>query len=282
MAADFKSVAAMDQWLSQAFGTQRCHLDAAAWHARRALASCPLQGAAYLCLAELSFLDGPSVPEKAVCINQALRVRPFDGAVLFAAGQEAATHEQYPFPLAFQFWRASFQAGGLHQERLINALAGHIPAATLIDLLQPGLVGLERIVTYYQQHPSPDNPSLNDNLSLALDALAKACERDASAAKTTRRAVETWIHAANAYRTQAALGARGRHAEAIRCAREAVGRDPLHYEAHLVLGSCLLEAKDYGEAVVALQWCVQQKPQNQAAHDLLQQAMHAQLHSNVP
>ncbi|MGA2035347.1 MAG: O-antigen ligase family protein [Thermoguttaceae bacterium] len=42
LASRFKSVAAMDQWLSQAFGARRPHLDAAAWHARRALASCPL------------------------------------------------------------------------------------------------------------------------------------------------------------------------------------------------------------------------------------------------
>ncbi len=269
----FKSVAEMNQWLnpwlSKVLGTRRRHLDAAAWHARRALASCPLQGEAYLYLAELSFLDGPSAPGKTACIDQALMVRPFDGTILFAAGQEIASEGD--FSRARQLWRASFQAGSMHQERLIKALGvdGNTPAATLIDLLQPGLAGLDRIVTYYRQHPS------GDNLSVALDAYAKACERDAHA-KTPRQAVEAWINAAKAYQDL------HRYAEAVRCLREAVRCNPLGYEARLRLGSCLLEAKDYGEAVIALKWCVQQNPQDRTARDLLERAMDGQLRSNVP
>lgn len=270
-ASHFKSVAEMNQWLTKALGARRGHLDAAAWHARRALALCPLQGEAYLELAEISFLDGPSAPGKVAYIDQALRVRPFDGAILFAAGQEAASHENYPFPKAFQFWRASFQAGSIHQERLIHALGmdGKAPAATLIDLLQPGLDGLKRFVVYYQDHP------IGDNLTVALEQYVKACYREAGA-KPTAEAVEDWFYAGNTY------GNLHRYGEAIPCLRAAIRYDPLCFKARLLLGSCLLETKDYGEAVTALQWCVQRNSQEPTARDLLERAMDGQLRSKTP
>ncbi len=267
LASQFKSVAAMNQWLSQALGARRCYLDVAAWHARRALVSHPLQGEAYLYLAELSFLDGPCAPEKAACINQALIVRPFDGAILFVAGQESVLAGD--LARAGQLWRASFQAGNSHQERLLNALAGQIPATTLIELLQPGLAGLSKIVSYYQQHPS------GDNLSRVLEPYAKACEREAHA-KTAQQSINAWIDAAKAYRDLS------RYAEAIRCLREAIRRDSLCFDTRLLLGSCLLESKDYGEAVTNLQWCVQQKPRDRTAQRDLERAMDGQLRCKAP
>ena len=272
-ASHFKSVAARDEWLSRAFGARRGHLDAAAWHARRALASCPLQGEAYLYLAELSFLDGPSAPDKAACIDQALLVRPFDGAILFAAGQEAALDGDSS--RAWQLWRASFQAGSTHQERLINALAGLIPAATLIDMLQPGLAGLERIVAYYRQHPS------GDNLLVTLERMPRRGARGpCQDGQTSRRGLDSMPPMPIVDR--AALGARGRHAEAIRCLREAVRCDPLDFDARLLLGSRLLESKDYGEAVTTLQWCLQQNPRDRTAQRDLERAMDGQLRSKAP
>jgi tetratricopeptide (TPR) repeat protein len=226
-----------------------------------------LQGAAYLYLAELSFLEGPSAPGKAACIDQALIVRPFDGAILFAAGQESVLAGD--MARAERLWRASFQAGSSHQERLLNALAGQIPATTLIEMLQPGLDGLARMVSYYRQHPS------QDNLSPALEAYAKASEREA-AAKTARQAVDAWIQAARAYRDL------GRQAEATHCLREAVRRDPLGFDARLLLGSCLLESRDFGEAVSNLQWCVQQNPRDPAAQRDLERAMDGQLRGRDP
>ena len=262
LASRFKSVAEMNQWLSRALGGRRCHLDAAAWHARRALASCPLRGEAYLYLSEISFLDGPSAPEKNACIQQALSVRPFDGAILFAAGQESVLAGD--FARAGPLWRASFQAGSSHQERLLNALAGQMPTAALIDWLQPDLDGLLKIVGYWQEHPS------GDNLSVALQRYAEVCEREAHV-RPGQKAIDAWIRAADAYRNL------GRCGEAIRCLRAAGGCDPLSFDVRLLLGSCLLESKDYAEAVANLRWCVQQNPRNKTAQRELERAMDGQL-----
>jgi tetratricopeptide (TPR) repeat protein len=264
LASRFKSVAEMNQWLSRALGWRRCHLDAAAWHARRALASCPLRGEAYLYLSEISFLDGPSAPEKNACIHQALSVRPFDGAILFAAGQESVLAGD--LARASELWRASFRAGSTHQERLLNALAGQIPAAALIDFLQPDLDGLLEIVGYWQKHPS------GDNLSVALQRYAEVCELEAPA-RPPKKAIEVWIRGANAYRDL------GRYGEAIRCLHAAGGCDPLCFDVRLLLGSCLLDSKDYEKAVAVLQWCVRQNPRNRAAQRELERAMDAQLRS---
>ena len=52
IASRFESRAALDEWLDRAFGPRRKHLGAALWHAHRAAALCPVQGEAYLYLAE--------------------------------------------------------------------------------------------------------------------------------------------------------------------------------------------------------------------------------------
>lgn len=261
-ASHFKSIEAMNRWLSKVFGASRCHLDAATWYTRRALASCPLQGEAYLYLAELSFLAGANAPQKAACIDQALNVRPLDGAILFAAGQESVMAGDPD--RAGELWRASFRAGSAHQERLINALAGQTQAADLINLLQPDPDGLSRIADYYRQHPS------KDSLPHVLAQYARACEGEA-AAKKPRQAAGAWTHAANAYRELK------READALRCARAAVDSTPFDFDARLLLGSCLLESKEYAEAVAHLQWCVRQKPRDQAAQQDLARATDGQL-----
>ena len=82
--------------------------------------------------------------------------------------------------------------------------------------------------------------------------------------------------------TASKRGACGRYAEAIASLREAVHGDPLSYDARLLLGSCLLESKDYGEAVSALKWCVQQNPRDPAAQRDLERAMDGHLRSKTP
>lgn len=265
LASKFPSAEAMNQWLSRAFGTRRRYLDAAAWHARRALSSCPLRGDAYLCLAELSFLAGAQSPGKTAYINQALIVRPFDGVILFVAGQEAALDGD--LLRAGLYWRASFQAGSFHRNRLLQALAGRIPASALIEMLQPDLAGLSQMVCFYQSQ------SAADNLSQTVEQYIKVCEREAPA-MPPQKAAEAWAVAGSAYRWL------GRPADAIRCIRNALRYEPFYFDAKLLLGSCLLDSKDYAEAVTHLKWCAQQAPRNHAAQRDLERAIDGQLRHN--
>ncbi len=51
---------------------------------------CPLEGEAYIYLAELSFLAGEGREARSAYVRQAMQVRPHDPAVRLAAGNESA------------------------------------------------------------------------------------------------------------------------------------------------------------------------------------------------
>ena len=58
IASQFPSREALSEWLGRAIGEHQKLLYRALWHARQAVMRCPLQGEAYLFLAELVFLEG--------------------------------------------------------------------------------------------------------------------------------------------------------------------------------------------------------------------------------
>ena len=87
---NFPSRKSLAAWLSAAIGPHWRHLERALDHARKVVTLCPLEGRAYLALAELSFLEGDDGRMHRALIDQALRVRPWDGAVLFAVSEEAS------------------------------------------------------------------------------------------------------------------------------------------------------------------------------------------------
>ena len=213
-------------------------------------------------------------------------MRPYDGSVLFTAGQEAGLAGDTAG--AERLWRASFQVGGKHQLRLLKALGGQVPARKLIEWLQPDLAGLSQMLVYYQQRQPAaghgeqplrglweslvycrEHPSDGD-LACVTEQYAAACAREVLG-KPASEAAGLWVKAGRAYQGI------GRFPEAVRRFREAMELDPLHYEARFLLGSCLLETKDYDEAARHLKWCVQQGPRNQEARDALERAIDGQL-----
>lgn len=264
LASSFESSAALNQWLSLAFGERRRHLDAALKHVRRAVRLCPLQGEAYLHLADLSFLEGPHSPGKTAYVGQALKVRPFDGTVLFTAGQEAMLAGNPEQGRAC--WRASFQSGAVHQNRLIELLAGRVSVRDFLDLFQPDLGALARMIEHYGQLDRPDE------LQVLLKCYATGAENQARLLEK-EAATPYWLNAADAYRKMDNLP------EALRCLRQAVRSHPSHYVAHCTLGSCLLKLRAYEEAEKHLTWCLQRKPQDKNLRALVESAVNGRLRS---
>jgi len=147
LASRFASSQAMYAWLGRAFGPRCRHLQAVWHHAREAVGLCPLLGRAYLCLADVSFLEGPEAPSKAAYVEQAVRVRPLDGDVLFAAGQEAmlaGDHDR-----ALDYWKASFRCGKRHQRRLLKALGDRLPADAMLRTFQPDWPAMQVVRDHY-------------------------------------------------------------------------------------------------------------------------------------
>jgi len=255
LASRFESAAAMEEWLGRAFGARCWHLHQALHHARRAVALCPLQGEAYLYLADVSFLAGPQLPAKAACVSQALKVRPFDGTVLFAAGQEAVLAGDFDQALAY--WKRSFQAGRVHQDLLLQRLAGQVDAAFLLEAFQPDHRALRRLISLYRKRSAPDE------LRFVRQRYAEACE---SRARSLQRenAAATWVEAAKTH------GELGSQSERLRCLRSAVRCHASDYDARCALGECLFEMESLDEAEKHLSWCLREKPQDKKVRALVE------------
>ena len=85
----FPSREALDTWLNRILDDRKLFLDRSLEHSRKAIALSPLQGEAYIFMAELNFLRETSRDHELALIDQALRTRPEAPPVLVTAGREA-------------------------------------------------------------------------------------------------------------------------------------------------------------------------------------------------
>jgi tetratricopeptide (TPR) repeat protein len=263
LASNFTSPAALRQWLERAFPTSWRHLETAWQHARLAARYAPLEGEAYLFLADVPFFDGPRSPGKEGYVGQALRVRPYDGYVLFEAGREALLAGEPA--KAFEWWQESYRTGPTAQRRLEEFLAGVAPAATFIEIFQPDLTALTRMSRLYTERQLPP-----EELRVVLEHYAAALEGDARALEGTR-AADAWHQAAAVFRRL------DNPAERIRCLRTAVAADPGHFKARRMLGERLFEMGEYPEAEENLRWCVQWNPRDPKLREELEAAVDGRL-----
>jgi len=262
LASRFTSSDAMFGWLRRAFGERQEYLRAALEHARRGLVWCPLQGNGYLDLAQLSFLEGPGSPGIAAYAKQAVDVRPLNGNVLFAAGQEAVLAGEGDAGL--EYWRASYQAGPVHQENLLKHLAAGTSAEEFLQMFPSKLDALKLVLKHYRQLQRPDD------LRFVLGRYTAACE--AEAGRLSRQAAaQCWVAAAGAYREIDELP------KALQCLRKAMQYDSHHFPTRRALGLCLYKLKDFEEAEKHLSWCLQRKPGDRQLRAQVEAALDARL-----
>jgi len=265
LASRFESYDAMHDWLRRAFGGRGEHLDAAWKHARRGLALCPLQGSGYLYLANLSFLEGPHSPGKTDYVKQAVTARPFDGAVLFAAGQEAFLAGDSQAGL--EYWRASYRAGSDRQEILLQHLAAKTPAEVFLEMFPSDLDALKLVLKHYRQLERPDD------LRFVLSRYTAACEAEASTLPR-QTAARCWAEAAGAYR------AVGDMETALECLRKAVGYDANDFHARRAMGLCLYKLEQFEEAQQHLTWCLRRKPGDRQLRSQVEAALNGRLRTS--
>ncbi len=245
LASRFPSSAAMFDWLRRAFGPRCRHLQATWRHAREAVSLCPLLGQAYLCLADVSFLEGPAAIDTTAYVEQAIRARPLDGRVLFAAGQEAfltGDHER-----ALGYWKGSFRCGRQHQRRLLQALGDRVAADELLQTFEPDRAAMEVFREYYVRRQRPEE------MRVMWRHYAEAARQRAEGLRGAAAAAE-WMAAAGACH-QVNLAA-----ERLQCLQQAVRCDPANYDARRDLALALLAGESFDAAEEQLTWCLRQKP----------------------
>ncbi len=265
LASQFPTRAAQDQWLAAVMGDNRRLLDAALLHAQRAVRLCPLQGEGYVYLAELAFLNGTSAQLKHAFVNQALRVRPYSGVVLLAAGGEAALTADNE--RALSLWKQAFHLDPQQQTQIIGLLAANMPADAFLDYFRPDRVALQKLYAFYRDRAMLE-PAQFVGVRYAGELEREAQRQDGSAAAAL------WSQASgvHAYLKDAQ--------KAAACARRAVDQLPDDFQSHRRLAAALLSNQEYDEAVTQLQWCLSRQPEDASLRQQLEQANRHRLTSS--
>jgi len=260
----FRSRQELDAWAARGIGPSRQFLDLALWHVRRALALCPLQGDGYAYLAQLCFLEGAGPKARAAYIEQALRVRPLDGDVLFAAGQDAAMRGDVS--KAVDCWKQSFHHDRASQQRLIDVLPTIYLGPNLsgpdfvVSQFQPDLIAMRLLHDRYVALKNPQYLERFDQYYVRqAEAEVRGMEEDDAA--------RVWLEIAQLYRELR------QPQPACSAARQAVAITPNDYQAQFTLGCCLYDAGQLVEAQKQLNWCLQRKPDNDEVKQLVEQVV---------
>jgi hypothetical protein len=267
--SEFSSPQALHDWLARAVGDHWVHLDAALRHTRWALSLCPLQGRGYIYLTKTCFLEEKNGLPKQACIAQALRVRPFDGAVVSAAAAEALLEGDMQHWLELS--KQAFRCGRGYQGELISNLVANVPCEgiqAMIDFiitqLQPDLEGLQALYAACSKRAGPE----------LLEPLSQYQAQRAEFEAQNRKgpgAIGLWLEAQRLH-TQLNNGP-----QALQCARCALECDRNDYRAHYQLASCLLDQGLFAEAEEHLHWCLQRASGDQSVEIKLKQAIKGRL-----
>ena len=265
----FPSREALNEWLSRAVGDHWVHLQHSLDHTRKALSFCPLEGRAYVYLAELSFLRGNNDSVRHSCLQQALRVRPYDGAVLQAAASEALLAGDVQGWLDYA--RRAFRSGPRRQRQIIVELIAATPTANLpavadfvVNEFQPDLNGLRLLHVECAKRCPPEQ------LEPLTRCRIKKAEEEAPKLSSVE-AARVWMEA---YLLHSQLG---NAADALRCTRNALQSDPSNYDAHYRLALELMNQESYTEAETHLRWCQQRTPGNRDVKNKLREALKGRL-----
>jgi tetratricopeptide (TPR) repeat protein len=270
----FASREALNAWLARAVGKHWVHLERSLYHTRKALRLCPLEGLGYVYLADLAFLSGADAKAKQTCVEQAVRVRPREGAVLYAAGSEALLAGDTARWL--DYTKLAFRSGRRQQERLMRDLVGSTPRENLpvlIDFIirefQPDLWDLRFLYEVCEKRCPPEQ------LRALVRCQAERAKKEAAALHGAS-AVPVWLEA------QQLHGQLGDDAETLACARNAVECDSGNYDAHLQLASCLSRQRFFAEAESHWRWCQQRAPGDPFVEAQLREAVKGRLDNPSP
>lgn len=265
----FPSRAALDEWLDRAVGVHWRHLEESLRYIRAALALCPLEGRAYVYMADLSFLEGADAETERAYIGQAICVRPFDGTVLYAAANDALLAGDRQRWL--EYTKRAYQNSRLQQLHVIRSLVDSWPTeglpALINDILREFQPDREaaRVLHELSMKRCP-----SDQFIPLVGYRARTAETEASKLVGTEAAM-AWLEA------QSLRDQLGDEDAALRCVQNALECSPDNYDVHDRAARCLLKNGMYAEAESHARWCLDRKPDCQAAAQLFRAVLKGRL-----
>jgi tetratricopeptide (TPR) repeat protein len=246
LASRFHSADELRAWLNRAFGNNVELLQRADAAARRAVALCPLQGEGYVFLGELCFLRGGDSNVVDAYFNQAQRVRPHDGDVLYEIGEQRFLSGQ--LAAALDIWQECFVDRGPHQLKIVYLLAGRIPAPMFLEKYAPDWETLGQVWTRYRLQGQPQD------LDPLITYAAAAAERETATADGMRP-MRIWYTLAGMYASVERPDA------SLTCLERAYACNPRHFGVRFALAGALLKAGRFAEAEAHVRWCLARRPE---------------------
>jgi len=243
--SQLQSRAQLEEWLKRAVGEPYRYLDLALWHTHRGLALCPLKGEGYANLAELCFLEGGDAAMTSACVAQGLKVRPYDGTLLLAAGGECFLAQK--FDQAIGYWKLVMQNNLEEKLQLVKILAASgVPLDFVVESFSPPTPALASLLQEYAAVAT--SRQLHDARSryaqlLAADASLSTCKAPAA----------LWLRAGQTHEQL------NDPDQALRCLSQAIASDPTNYEAHATLAEFGMAHGRYAEAEEHFGWCAVRK-----------------------
>ena len=252
----FKSDEARTAWIQKVTGDSFQDLTQAMNAALRAVTLNPFSGTAWCVLASTSFLKTQDYGLPQACIDQALRVRPHEGQVLFEAANQAELDGDKS--LAMQLRQQCFAECPSEQSRVLSVLLPMMSAVTVCELLQPDVDGLRAIDSLWSRLSSKEE--MNPVKELRLDKVYEAAQKVKGTAQSN-----LLYEAAILERTL------GNNENAATTITAALAANPNNFQMRLVHIDLALSLGDISTAKKEIDWCLLRRPDSQKLQGRIQQ-----------
>jgi len=232
-------------WLERAVGADLQLLHAAKRHATIAAKLSPLEGMAYVYMANLSLFEQIDQQVAEAHLLQADLARPYDGDVLFEIGEQHLISGR--LAQAVEYWQRCYRLPGSHRLSVVAALAGRLPAKEFLESFQPDWQTLRAV---WQRYLAAGN---REDLMLLL-AYAEPLATDYVAEAGQTPTPYIWLWLSHMYRD---TGDTGRE---LVCLERAVEEGKTLFAIRQGYALALLRAEQYAQAEPHLRWCVARRP----------------------
>ena len=258
----FKSDEARTAWIQKVTGDSFQDLTQAMNAALRAVTFNPFSGTAWCVLASTSFLKTQDNGLPQACIDQALRVRPREGQVLFEAANQAELDGDKS--RAMQLRQQCFAECPSERGRVLNVLLPMMSAVAVCELLQPDVAGLRVIDGLWSRSSSKEE--MKPVKALRLVKVYEAAQQ----AKRTAQS-NLLYEAAILERTL------GNNENAATTITAALAANPNNFQMRLVHIDLALTLGDTNTAKKEIDWCLLRRPDSQKLQGRIQQLKHVRI-----
>ncbi len=250
-------------WLRRAFGDVDTQLLIEAHrHAEFATQLSVVDATAWLLRAQTAFLDPKHVDRATTQLAQATRLAPHDGAVLFELGVQRSLVGDNAG--ALEAWQACFVAAGPYKYRIVEILAGVVPASDFIADFRPDWSTLHEVWKKYVAQG--DEQQLRQLLDYAVEITDSG---DSKSLGTFP--VHAWRWLATMYRDL------GDDQMSLAQLKRAMQCDANQFGVRFDLAQTLMRLAQYGEAEQHYRWCLARRPEVTALRLNLEKATAARM-----